>query len=295
MKIKSLKEFDVEVWNGNTIIIYGTGSVGEQIGNSLTKVGINNFVYCDTYKTEGTLLGKKISSVDAITPDNVVIIGSSRYMIEIYKNLIAMGIESNQIYTAKKLFRMMNIFDRTHSLSIVPTQYCYERAVINLEAYLNDGYVIKHLDLIITEICTLNCEACGSLMPLYHKPCNYNSEDVLEGLNRLLESNCYIEELCLIGGEPFVNQEMIKIILETYKNSSQIAMFMTISNGTILPTEETLKIMKENERFFVVFSNYGELSRAQKQAIALLDEYKIGSSVENEEDIKTNSGRVWID
>lgn len=295
MNSKMLKDFNVEMWSGKTIVIYGAGEVGEQIGKGLLDKGIDNFIYCDSHKNEGTILGKKIAPVDVITSESEVIIGSSRYMIEIYKNLIAMGIEDKQIFTAREIFRVMNIFDSEHSLSLIPKHYNYERAVINLEAYINDGYVIKHLDLIITEICTLNCEACGSLMPLYHKPCNCSDKEVLEGLDLLLKSNCYIEELCLIGGEPLVNQELIQKILGIYKDSNQIATFMTISNGTLLPTEETLKMMRDNGRFFVVFSNYGELSRMQKQAADLLDEYGIESAIETNEDIETNSGRVWID
>ena len=74
----------------------------------------------------------------------------------------------------------------------------------------------------ITEICTLNCEACGSLMPLYKAPRNCNRDVVIESLDNLLSTGCHIGCIDLIGGEPLLNQELMREILLRYKDEERI-------------------------------------------------------------------------
>ncbi len=295
MYSKVLKDFNVDKWDKKTIVVYGAGKVGRQIGNALKSKEIDDFIYCDAYIEEDSFIGKKIIRPESVSKFSNIIIGSSYYIIDIYKKLQKLGINNNFIFTANNLFCESKRIDNRHSLVELNINHSYEQAISSLNAYLNDGYVIEHLDLIITEICTLNCEACGSLMPLYVKPQNCDEENVIKGLDALLKSNCYIKELCIIGGEPFVNQKLMKQILVKYKDNRQIATFMTISNGTLLPTKEVLTAMKSNGKFIVVFSNYGNLSKAQEKAVQLLDEYGIESAIETKEDIVGHEGRIWID
>jgi len=293
-KYKRLQEYDIEKFKEKTVVIYGAGKDGERIGGLLKKKGIESFVYCDTRK-KGSLFGKEIYRPFSIPRNCNVIIGSFQYIIEIYKNLKEMGFKDEQIFTARNLCYEAVVFDKNHSLALVPEHYRYDCSILNLNAYMNEGYIIKHIDLTITEICTLKCKACASLMPMYSSPRNCKEKIVIDELDSLLESNCYIEELCLIGGEPFVNQELMQKILIRYKDNIQIGTFTTITNGTLLPQKETLAAMKNNGRFYVVFSNYGKLSGMQEKAVSMLDDYGIESALEVQKDIDMDSSRVWID
>lgn len=293
-KYKKLKEFDIEKYKNSPVAVYGAGKDGEQIGRLLQNGGLNDFVYCDTH-VRGSLLGKEICGPESIQKDWNIIIGSFQHTVEIYKSLKRMGVEDHRIFTARDLCRASHPFNREHSLSLMEEHFRYDYSVLGLNAYLNDGYLIRHIDLTITEICTLKCRACASLMPMYDRPHNCSEETVMEELDALLESNCYIEELCLIGGEPLVNQDLMRKILIRYKDSIQIGIFTIITNGTLLPAKETLEAMRNTGRFYAVFSNYGKLSRMQEEAVALLDCYKVEAALESREDIHRDSSRWWID
>jgi len=71
--------------------------------------------------------------------------------------------------------------------------------------------------------------------------------------------------------------------------------FQTITNGTIIPNEDTLRAMRSNGRFYVIFSNYGDLSRKQDEAVRVFSQYGIESVIIEEKDITSNNNTLWID
>lgn len=294
--MKRIKDFEIEKWNGKKIIIFGCGIRGKEIGQELQKRNIENFCFCDSYKTGKDLLDKPVVGLDAINQNTDVnfIIGSTKYCIEIYDTLIDSGIKEEAIYTAAKILE-----ERAPKLEgyqfDIPPKLIYRMNYLKLNAYINDGWVLEYLDTIITEICTLKCKACSSLMPQYKNPRNCDRNVVLQSFDNLLHSNCYIKTVKLLGGEPLVNQDFVQEMLIRYKDEAQIGCFQIITNGTIVPNEETLRAMRENGRCYVIFSNYGELSRKQEEAIKALEEYGIESVVERDEDITITNNTKWID
>lgn len=290
-----IRDFDVKKWDGSEIIIYGAGYDGELIANKLSEYGINKFSFCDSYKVGGFLLGKSIYDIDLLqnTQSNIIL-GSSKYYVDIYKILKKKGIEDERIYTAYTILSSIAHDLNTHDLKKVGGNFKYEASDIVLKAFVNNGWYLGHLDVVITEICTLKCEACSSLMPLYKTPHNCDRAVVIESLENLLKSKCYIACLCLMGGEPLLNQSLLQEILLKYKDEKQIGFFQVITNGTIVPSKETLKAMRENGRLYVIFSNYGKLSRKQDEAIDALSEYKIEFALMCEKDIKAVDNTLWI-
>ena len=292
-----LKDFSADDWNGNTIIIYGAGTDGNMIASGLIKSGIEDFVFCDSNKKEKELLNKSIYNTSIITEkkDFNIILGSSRYCVEIYKILKDLGVKEDRIYTAKKCFFSGIHKFESHALSKVPGHYRYEEGILRLNAYINGGWCLPHLDITITERCTLKCKACCSLVPLYKTPHNCDYDIVLKSFDKLLSSNCYISTVNLMGGEPLLNQELIQKILLRYKDEQQIGSFQIITNGTILPNEKTLEAMKINGRVYVIFSNYGQLSKMQEKAVESLERNNIEVVLVEEDDIKAENNTLWID
>lgn len=292
-----LKEFEVNKWNGKKIIVYGAGSEGALIADKLIRQNLNNFIFCDSYKAGGFLAGKEIldRSIMKTGMDFNVIIGSTQYCVEIYNSLKELGVEDRVIFTAQNILTSSIHKEKTHFMDDIYRYHRYEAMYAEFNAYVSDGWYLNHLDIVITEICTLNCEACGSLMPLYKKPHNCDSERIFEAFDNLLKSNCFIGSVNLIGGEPFVNQPLIEEILWRYKDEKKIGLFQIISNGTILPNNNTLEAMQSIDRLYVIFSNYGCLSRKQEEAVKILDEYGIDVAVEQEADINAESNTLWID
>ncbi len=92
---------------------------------------------------------------------------------------------------------------------------------------------IVHLDVVLTECCTLRCKSCSNLMQYYHHP----------------------------EGEPFVCQKALIKVLEYLKDQTdRFDEVDIITNGTLIPSEECINAMKNTPKLKVVFSNYGELS-----------------------------------
>ena len=70
-----------------------------------------------------------------------------------------------------------------------------------------------------------------------------------------------VNRLKILGGEPFVCQSTLIKVLEYLKNHQDaFTEAQIITNGTIMPSEDCLKAIKDTPKLKIVFSNYGELS-----------------------------------
>ena len=129
---------------------------------------------------------------------------------------------------------------------------------------------LLHLDLVITECCSLKCRDCSNLMQYYHTPQNLPSDDVIKDLDTLLGS-INVGELKILGGEPFVNPKVLSSVLRylSVVPAQKFGSVKIITNGTILPSADCIDVMKNNPKSEVVFSNYGKLSSHQNEMIEI--------------------------
>ena len=140
--------------------------------------------------------------------------------------------------------------------------------------YLLPGHLrLEHIDLVITTKCTLRCKNCSHMINLYQSQQDVNSEAVIKTIKKLQEFVDRIDDMQLIGGEPFCNPNLkyfIKAIsLEKCKKVS------VLSNGTILPNDPELFSLFKEKQITVVFSNYGALSHMQAEFIKELEAHHI--------------------
>jgi len=129
---------------------------------------------------------------------------------------------------------------------------------------------ILHLDLVITECCSLKCRDCSNLMQYYHTPQNLSTDEVIKDLDTLLGS-INLGELKILGGEPFVNPKVLSAVLRYLSEvpAGKVGAVKIITNGTVLPSTECIDAMKNNPKTEVVFSSYGELSSRQNEMIGI--------------------------
>ena len=129
---------------------------------------------------------------------------------------------------------------------------------------------LLHLDLVITEICTRRCRDCSNLMQYYQKPEHFSSDAVISDLEKLL--NClHVQELKILGGEPFANPEVLAAILGYLagETGNRVDRINIITNGTLIPGDECIKAIKANPKVEVTFSNYGTVSSRQDEFVEL--------------------------
>ena len=120
---------------------------------------------------------------------------------------------------------------------------------------------LVYLDVVITECCSLKCRNCSNLMQYYESPANLDPEEVISSLKRVLKA-VRVARLKILGGEPFVCQKVLMRTLEYLKEEAlgRLDEVQIITNGTIVPSEQCLRVMKDTPKLKVIFSNYGELS-----------------------------------
>ena len=144
---------------------------------------------------------------------------------------------------------------------------------------------MEHLGVRVTTFCNLNCKDCADLVP-YEKSCHYEYEDIVNDLDKILGVVDFIEEILLGGGEIFMYPYMNEVI-EYCVRSSKIGHVFVVTNGTIMPTQENLKVLK-NDRVTLRVSGYGVHVAPQRDKImALLEEESIQT-----EDLKSMK---WYD
>lgn len=117
---------------------------------------------------------------------------------------------------------------------------------------------IHSLELAITHRCTLNCDKCANLISYFECPRDAHFDQMSSSVRKILDADVYINELRILGGEPFLNKELADYLrlLQSYTN---IGLISIMTNATILPTEEEIKCLKD-PRVYVTMSNYGPKS-----------------------------------
>ena len=98
----------------------------------------------------------------------------------------------------------------------------------------SDYLSIRSLDVVLTEKCSLKCVDCSNLMQYYKNPQNADHKSLKNNIKKFLDNINYVDELRLIGGEPFMYKgiyEILDLILK-YKNFKSVVIY---TNGTIIP------------------------------------------------------------
>lgn len=146
-------------------------------------------------------------------------------------------------YLAKKNYNLL--------YKIIYKKFCF-----NL--FIHKKMTIPSMDFMITTKCTLQCEQCSSLMPYYNEKTHYveNFESFKKYLDALLKQVDKINRFAIIGGEPLLHKDLPKMI-EYASKKKQITTIVMITNGTMMPTEELLTMLKKyKNKNYVTVSDY---------------------------------------
>lgn len=158
------------------------------------------------------------------------------------------------------------------------------------ESYLdNDALFIRSVDLVITEKCTLKCRDCANLMQFFESPKNIDADSAINGIKALAQRCNMINEVRVIGGEPFVNKDIYKIIseLNTIENINSIVIY---TNGMVPLKKEHVTLLQGEKIHFSV-TDYGEIGKNTSETTAFLEANEISHRVHPPEHW-TDSGRI---
>lgn len=244
------------------IVVFGTGTWGTIIDWYLKQNNIEPYCYASV-SGGGVYNQKKIISINELSEmysaDNVCILMAVGNSMEfVYSKLIETKID--RVYSAEVMleqFDFMYIDFEDYIGQVYRDRkwyFCKFHQVFN-----RDKLSLFSLDVVLTEKCSLRCRGCSNLMQYYREPRNYNVDVIIDQIDILLKTIDTIWELRLIGGEPFINSDIYKII-NKYGNHKKIKELVIYTNATLMVNEDCLNSLK-NGNIRLEFSDYGTLSK----------------------------------
>lgn len=248
-----------EIENKN-IFIYGFGSAGRWFSEQVDTV---NFIDTDIKKRGMVHNGIKVldiqQALSKIEPTDIIVVTvvDIQDIVKIIKSTF-----NNKWYSLSEFIDK----DKLNQLIIQKKEdeflnYSLEAMYEMHKSYLknNNGLSLRSIDVMITEKCTLKCKDCANLMQFYEKPVNIEKNEVFETLELLLNKIDILFEVRLIGGEPFANKDIYKII-EFIISKEKIKRCVIYTNGTVNIKDEFIQLMKNPKVVFSI-TDYGHLSR----------------------------------
>lgn len=106
--------------------------------------------------------------------------------------------------------------------------------------------VLSKIDTVITSRCTLKCKHCNLFIGHVPEQFDIDLNRLKNNFNIFFESVDFVYEYTLLGGEPFLHKNIGEIILylgDKYRD--KIGQINLISNGTIVPDDKVLDVLKK--------------------------------------------------
>ncbi len=135
--------------------------------------------------------------------------------------------------------------------------------------WFNNIY-LYHVEIPVTQRCTLKCKDCSFMMPYFEHPKDYKVNDLLTYMDRLFECVDTIQIFRILGGEPFVYRDLDSIIIKAL-SCPKVRTVDVVTNGTLIPSEKVLAAMKNN-KLTVQISDYGDISYKKNELLKICEE-----------------------
>ena len=270
-------------------VIYGFGIAGKWAVSHFDEVVA--FVDTDMKKSGDDFLGISVegpSYLDTLDYSETQVVVSVVDIMDVVPILEKKGVKnwvplSSFIDLESPLVNGTGESDSFLSYSLQTVKACQE-------AYLSaDALFIRSVDLVITEKCTLKCKDCANLMQFFVSPKNIDHDLIMAGILALAKSCRSINEVRLIGGEPFVNKEIYKII-ERLLEIENISSIVIYTNGMVPLKREYLPLLKNSKIQFSV-TDYADIGVDISATKTFLEEMDISHRVHPPEHW-TDSGRI---
>ena len=262
-------------FKNKNIWIYGFGSAGKWVSDNTTS-NIKGFIDSGSAKHK-----LRYNNFDVISPDQAKTLVQSNDLIivtvldihdiipvlnEKFADIdwIAVGSELNsQAPKNNKTGDTDNFVEYT----LKAVEICHKNYLTNNKKFLHS------VDIVISEKCSLNCKDCSNLMQYYKNAQNINYEMIVDDFEKLTQKMDHIFEVRLIGGEPFMNKDIYKII-DYFIDNKKITNLVVYTNATIPLKAELMKKFSTPKLVFSI-TDYGNLSKNTQKVIDILIEEKI--------------------
>lgn len=262
------------------VIIFGASYIGKLAYEFCLQNDISVTCFCDSNAHKQ---GKRVLGTEIVSPTDIVTSYPEAFFIiavtdiqDVVKQLQDLGY--NEWCGAGELLQDFSWNAESHEFNDVKVNNTanYGKYILNTCIRSHHNFLgkenflyIRSIDLVITEKCSLKCKDCANLMQYFCKPINCDISKVVESSKLLADVCDEINEIRIIGGEPFMNRQWFTII-EELKKINSINYIVIYTNGTIVPKTEKVLCLKE-DNIFVNITDYGDISKHSDKLVETLD------------------------
>lgn len=268
--MKRTKSFDRNEYKVNKkIIVYGAGRYGELAYWGLKSLGFKVDFFVDKNRVGENLLSVNILSPEELSNycDEIILIASYNYFGEILEYVQNIGAK----YVYDVLYLLMLDYDESVlSEYLKDEKHNYKKYQNVIENVAFDKLIINHCEIVVTECCSLKCRDCANLIQYYNNPMTLDEKEIIKTFGNFIETVDALLDLRILGGEPFLYNELDQIIV-AFAKCSKIKRIAIYTNSTILPKDRVLRAMK-NWGICVHMSNYGQTSSKVQELDKLLSD-----------------------
>jgi organic radical activating enzyme len=158
-------------------------------------------------------------------------------------------------------------------------KYTWYKNIASIWPFIHKQKVhIFQTDVLVTEKCNLACSFCNMFIPHYELPKHRDTQIILNDIDSYFNLVDYVSIFHLVGGEPFLHpniKDIIEYILEKY--SDKIDKFIITTNGTVLPKDEILEVLKNNNVILSVSNYSNKLEKLKSKVEKVVDTYQINN------------------
>lgn len=223
----------------NEIIMFGYGRQGKKMYKTLSK----DFKIVAIVDNSPAKHGEQIDGITVLSFEQ------AQSLLRKYKVIV-----TTSQYYYKTIKKQLEEFGLTENGDFVMYQQFVTEWYYKFKGQIN---VLK-TDVSLTTHCTLNCENCMQFLPYWKNKKENSLEEIKVNLDTYFRCIDYLLDLDIVGGEPFLYSKLKEFIIYLGENyRSRIGYVGFITNGTIIPKREVLKLMKQYS-IDVSISDYSE-------------------------------------
>jgi organic radical activating enzyme len=272
------------------VVLFGAGRYGKLAHYALEKLGIPATAFCDSDPHKH---GTMFCGIEVISPEALAALGPACHIFISCNYIMPVVFAVNELnfpnlYNCVELFDAVEFTNSGLGMSSSQISVLIERhraAAGILTAPTDERLVIRGMDIMVTEACSMKCKDCSNLMQYYTAPKNGDPAVLMQAFDKMARSVDQFLEVRLLGGEPFMNKRIHEIVeaLVAYPHVEKIAVF---TNATIVPKGENLTSLR-HPKVYLDITNYGVLSRNHEKLIEVLDANQIAYN--------THVPQTWTD
>lgn len=256
----SIDSFEVIRASGLSCAIFGAGIIGEVLHYLCEQHGIVVKFLCDnnTTKVGGKVRSSPVLSVQEAMAQHgdVLFLISVADIQDVVPQLACYG--QTRWVAGGLLLQRATLPANAFTSSDDFVRFALDACISCHYAYLNpDGLFLRSVDIVITELCSLKCQDCSNMMQYYKQPINRELSEIMRSIDGLCAVVDDINEVRLIGGEPFMNKE-IYLVMQRLLDEPRVHRIVVFTNGSIVPPDRWNALLCHDKLFYVV-TDYGTL------------------------------------